>query len=207
MKRLLTAAAVVLGLCLSASTIALEVEPVTNFDDAMVFVYQNEGYDSDHAADAGGRTRLGISVRFLKLANEDINGDGHFDERDIEALTPGDAYALYREYFWEHYRLDELASDRVATKALDLFVNMRGKRAAECFQRAYNVMHADMVLTEDGILGSQSIATLNAIRPDGIERYVTHVKLEQAEVYRSIVRKDPSQDVFQVGWLRRAALG
>lgn len=178
---------------------------MAKFEQALYHVFEIEGVDSDHAADAGGKTRYGVSTRFLKLANEDINGDGHVNEMDVSALTLDDARRIYREHFWEHYRLDEFANDRLATKALDLFVNMRGTRAAKCFQSAVNIMMARPVLTVDGILGSKSIQIINGI--NDLELYVTHVKIEQAEVYRTIVRKDGTQRVFLVGWLRRAALG
>lgn len=210
MKNIIHLVLVLCAFVLSAPVLAginAEEPTMANFDQALAFVYRNEGGDSDHAADAGLATRYGISLRFLQLANIDVDRDGHVNEADIRALTRAEAEAVYRKHFWEHYRLQELDSDRVATKALDLFVNMRGQVAARCFQSAFNIMKARPILQVDGVLGSQTIATLNSVDDDAVELYVTHVKIEQAEVYRAIVRKDPTQRVFEVGWLRRAAFG
>lgn len=167
-----------------------------NFDIAMAFVAQHEGGFSDDPADKGGATKYGISLRFLQLVGEDIDGDGHVTAADIRVLTTRDAKALYREHFWLHYRLDEIEHPFLAAKAMDLFVNMRGKTAARCLQRACGA-------TADGLLGSQSIKAVNTYGKVGL--LYSRISNRQAALYQRIVDADETQRRFLRGWLRRAS--
>ena len=73
-----------------------------HFDDALAHVLGNEGGYNDIDNDKGGATNFGISLRFLQLADEDLDGNGHVDVNDIRNITRLQAEVLYREYFWEH---------------------------------------------------------------------------------------------------------
>ena len=125
---------------------------MSNFYDALNNVLIHEGGFVNHAADKGGATAYGISIRFLsglpKLAG-DVNGDGHVDILDIQSLTEQSAAEFYKKYFWDHYRLGEIRDQRVAQKLFNFFVNMRGKTAGLIGQRAANDLGAGLV--EDGI--------------------------------------------------------
>lgn len=168
------------------------------FDD----VLKHEGGFVHHRADKGGVTQLGISLRFLQALPSlagDVDGDGHVSEADILALTPDDARAFYRRYFWQHYRLGEIADQRVATKLFNFFVNMRGRTAALVAQRAANDLGAK--LQEDGVIGSRTRAALNGIDP---EQLMVCIKWRAWQVYRAIVDSDASQAVFINGWRNRA---
>lgn len=168
-----------------------------NFNIAMAFVSEHEGGWSDDSADRGGATMYGISLRFLKLIDEDVDGDGHVTAQDIRALSYDHALDLYRRHFWEHYRLDEINHPFIAAKAMDMFVNMRGRVAAQAIQACFDG------LKTDGILGSQSLQAINDEPQPGGAYHDLGIK--QAAVYHRIVRRDPSQARFIKGWYRRAA--
>ena len=168
----------------------------THFDIAMAFVAEHEGGFVDDDIDNGGATRYGISLRFLQLAHEDINGDGHVDRADIVALTTVQARAIYQCHFWKHYRLDEIEHPFIAAKIMDLYVNMRGAVAARVVQRCFST------LAPDGILGSKSIRAVNTYASPA--RLYGALGVGQGSVYQRIVRADKTQDRFLKGWLRRA---
>ncbi|OEF50990.1 hypothetical protein A1OW_10335 [Enterovibrio norvegicus] len=173
-----------------------------NFQHAMADVFGHEGGFSDNRNDKGGVTNLGISIRFLKtlpIEAGDINGDGHISESDIVAMDAANASDIYRQFFWEHYRLDEIKSRRVSTKAFNCFVNMRGKTAAQLMQRAANDLGANLVV--DGILGSRSIAVLNQLDE---HQLMVCLKWRMWEIYKAIIKNDATQSVFEKGWQRRA---
>lgn len=168
----------------------------SNFDTAMAFVSEHEGGFVDDAADKGGATRYGISLRFLQLAHEDVNGDGHVDRADIVALTTGQAHDIYRRHFWQHYRLDEITHPFIAAKIMDMFVNMRGTVAAKVVQRCF------ATLDDDGVMGSKSIRAVNAYASPA--RLYGALSVGQAVVYHRIVQADATQGRFLKGWIRRA---
>lgn len=175
---------------------------MSNFYDALKNVLIHEGGFVNHAADKGGATAYGISIRFLsglpKWAG-DVNGDGHVDILDIQSLTEQSAAEFYKKYFWDHYRLGEIRDQRVAQKLFNFFVNMRGKTAGLIAQRAANDLGAGLV--EDGIAGSKTIAALNALEPLPL---VCCIRWRAWEVYKAIVAADASQSVFINGWRKRA---
>ena len=81
-----------------------------------------EGGHSNDAADRGGETNFGISLRFLKaegrldlngdgIADYDLDMDGDIDGADIRLLSPDDAVALYRRCFWDRLGLDRVQGD------------------------------------------------------------------------------------------------
>ncbi len=177
-----------------------------HFNAALADVLKHEGGYSDHKADLGGATHFGISLRFLKQLPDlagDINGDGHVNALDIQQMTTGHAADFYREYFWRHYRLQQVQSEKIAIKLLNLFVNMRGKTAALIVQRAVNdlLTDVDAKLVEDGILGRQSFAALNQQAEGALSACLQY---QAWQVYRAIVEHNPSQDVFLKGWQKRA---
>ncbi len=173
------------------------------FLTALQETLRKEGRLADHRADRGGVTDYGISLRFLKtlpLIDADITGDGHVNEQDIKALTPADVAKLYRKHFWDYYRLDEIQHDRIAVKAFDLLVNMRSVSAVKIIQRALRACNTP--LTEDGVLGSKTIAAINGIR-DQLNPLAA-MRSESYGHYRLIIAADPTQAVFHDGWKNRA---
>lgn len=168
------------------------------FNDAL----KHEGGFVDHAADKGGATAFGISLRFLRslpVEAGDIDGNGHIDKSDVQSLTHDDARAFYQRYFWDHYHLSDISDQRVATKLFNFFVNMRGKTASLITQRSANDLGAN--IKEDGIVGSRTRSALNSMDPDQL---IVCIKWRAWEVYRAIVDNDSSQSVFINGWRKRA---
>jgi lysozyme family protein len=176
-----------------------------NFPKSLEWVFKHEGILSDDPADHGGVTKYGISIRFLKLAKEDINGDGHVNSEDILGLTMADASLLYRKHFWDHYRCDEIVSLSLSAKMFDCLVNMRGKTASRIFQRSLN--HFDYNVAVDGMIGSKTILAMNAIMADGKEvsdQYLEKCCKYQLQTYMKIIENDPTQIRFVNGWTARA---
>jgi lysozyme family protein len=177
---------------------------MSNFKNAILFVLRNEGGYSDDKADKGGATNLGISTRFLKLTKEDIDGDGHITEKDVLALTKERAVGLYKKYFWSHYKLDNIRDLIVGRKALDLFVNMRGKAAAKIIQQA--CVDCGSKIKVDGVLGQRSFYAVNRLG----DFTNTHGQLidaiidNQIKHYNAIVKNDKTQSKFLKGWINRA---
>lgn len=175
------------------------------FNQAITTVLKHEGIDSDEEADRGGRTRFGISLRFLRsigIPAGDLDGDGDVDRDDIAAVTIDGATRMYFERFWSRY-YEEIAVFKVAEQVFDFAVNMGPKQAERLLQRATNVLLShdpDSQIREDGAIGPLSIVAINKAGAPLIKVYGMIV----ARFYFDLVQNDNSQIVFLKGWLRRA---
>lgn len=178
-------------------------------DKALPIIFRHEGEYSDHPHDSGGTTKYGISLRFLyqtRNLDDEVFQDGDFDrngiidERDIHALTKDDAARIYERYFWEPNHYGDIKDQSVATKLLDLAVNMGSRWANTIAQRAVRAA-SGIQLKQDGICGSKTIHALNSCKPD---KLLASIKSEAAGYYRLIVEKRPLYRTFLDGWLNRA---
>jgi len=177
---------------------------MSSFEVAISTVLLHEGMSSDDAADRGGPTHYGISLRFLKTLDEletegflagDLNHDGQIDVQDIQSLGRTGALALYRRYWWEPYGYARIAHQVIATKVLDLTVNMGAKASHRCLQRAIRAV-SGLCLVEDGILGSKTLRAVNDLNPEAL---LAAYRSEAAGYYRSL-----HQPHFEKGWFNRA---
>jgi lysozyme family protein len=180
------------------------------FDAAWSDLQYWEGYGNFHRVpgDPGGATKWGTSLRFLKnlpLDEADIDGNGHVNERDIQALTEDQAKRFCRKHFWLHYQLGAIESLPVATKLLNMFFNMRGRTAGRVAQRALASCGIHDV-AEDGYIGPLTQAAINDLccSPDLVAMYLSALRAQQEGVYRLIVAARPQLEKFLAGWLRRA---
>lgn len=174
-----------------------------SFEWAFTVVMKHEGGFVNDAADPGGATNYGVSLRFLRKEGIDIDGDGDINEDDIHALTPQIARDIYRDKFWNPCRCNAIRSELIATKIFDMAVNMGRKQAYRIAQRAVNQLDYDPKLTVDGLVGP---ATLNAINSLELTDYelLEVMREEQAEFYTELIRRKPQLAKFRLGWLRRA---
>ena len=88
---------------------------MANFESAIKQTLIHEGGYNEVKGDAGGATNFGISLRFLKGLDDnldlaDINNDGKIDSLDIKNLTEEHAKKIYFEEFWKANKCDLLAS-------------------------------------------------------------------------------------------------
>lgn len=190
----------------------------TKFDRAIEVILEHEGGFVDNKHDPGGATNFGISLRYLKTLpglDGDFDGDGDVDADDITAMIVEDAVDFYYKNWWKKYGYKNITSGPVATKVLDMSVNMGGKQAHKLIQRSCRSMGKN--LKDDGILGPVSFAAINSTL---FASFIPALRCTQAGFYRALVirnaalrkhnviRADGSEyedlSVFLNGWLRRA---
>ncbi len=175
--------------------------------DAMVRqVMLTEGGYVAHPSDRGGITNHGISLRFAMTIGLDRNGDGVTDEEDILDLSIEEAVFLYKNYFYYGPRINELRKD-LRPQIFDIAVHAGGGRAIKILQTALNKKLDSMWprLAVDGILGPRTRrATTWLIKDLGVKQVNNIIVTTRMEFYESLVRLDPSQQVFMRGWTIRA---
>ena len=158
---------------------------MADFLTALPFALRHEGGFSDHPSDKGGRTNFGITQATLdQFRRKDASLP-----LDVADLTETEAAQIYRAGYW---LFEGVADQRVATKLLDMSINLGPVRAVMLCQRAVGA-------TQDGRWGPKTEAAVNAC-PDLLDRLC----LEQEGFYRRIVERDTSQAIFLKGWIRRA---
>lgn len=157
-----------------------------DFDKAIAFVLTNEGGYSDDPGDAGGKTKYGISQK-------------SYPHLDIQNLTRDQAIAIYRKDFWAPYQDFE---DAVATKMLDMAVNMGHKQAVQILQRALRCCGATHII-DDGILGPLTRQAVAIAHP---ELLLIALRSESAGFYRLLAAQNPHNQKFLKGWLNRSYL-
>lgn len=145
-----------------------------------------EGGLSDHHADKGGLTKYGISSK----AHPDV---------DVASLTEYAAEAIYMQHYFQPMRCPDIHSLRVRWKVFDMGVNLGPKKAAALVQNAAGT-------EEDGLIGPNTLARLNTLAssPTGEHALLFRIVKNLTMFYAKIVRKDPTQSVFIVGWTERA---
>lgn len=151
-----------------------------HFDRCIEYVLQNEGVDSDHPADTGGRTRYGIT--HLVAERHGFN---------VVTLTLDQAKAIYRRDYW---LFDSVADPRVAAKLLDVCVNFGVRAGVAMIQKAVG-SPAD---------GKWGLFTERAVRALPVEDVIERVSIVAADRYVGICIANPSQLSFLKGWIRRA---
>lgn len=151
------------------------------FDVALDVVWVNEGVDSDHPSDPGGRTRYGIS----QAAYPDLH---------IATLTREQAAEIYRRDYWQAIHGDELPL-RIAVQVFDHAVNAGVEPAIRLLQSVVGV-------TADGRMGPQTIAAARSKAAQGGEVGVALAD-ERLAFYRGLVQRKPGLGVFARGWQRR----
>ena len=170
------------------------------FLQAMVSVFLHEGGYSDIKEDSGGKTNYGVSLAFLKGLGKkgDINKDGAVDGGDIRVLTKEQANQIYWDNFW--IPLYDKLPARLGMKVFDVAVNAGSSRAHKLLQKTLNLLGAK--LGEDGIIGG---ATLAEVAKYSEAQLVETYCKAQANFYRALVAKKPTNARFLEGWLHRAA--
>jgi len=165
-----------------------------------------QGY-VDHPNDRGGPTNWGITVAVARA-------NGY--QGDMRALPQSVARSIYERRYIVEPRFDVVLAihEGIGTELIDTGVNMGPPTAAAFLQRwltalnARGSKYADLFV--DGRLGP---ITFDALRKflawrgheEGGAALVKALNATQAVRYLEIAERNPTQEDFLYGWLRRVA--
>jgi lysozyme family protein len=176
-----------------------------DFKKALAHVLKDEAGYVNHPADRGKETFRGVSRRTWKdwpgwalidrtkaqgLTNARSIDREFANDEEMEALVED----FYRVNFWE--KPAKWLTGRVLEKVFNTAVNIGDIPAMRLLQTVLGG------LAVDGIPGPKTAAAASKVPADTL---LTAYCQAQADYYRAIVKRDPSQGVFLKGWLRRAA--
>jgi hypothetical protein len=154
-----------------------------NFDRCIAVTLAHEGGFTDNAADPGGATNFGITLRTLEaFLGHAVTPD------DVRALSSSTAIEIYRANYWNQLRCGDLPAG-VDLMMLDFGVNSGPATAVKALQALVQV-------TRDGAIGRQTLDAVARVAPmtlvDGL-----------AQARMACLRSLPSFTEFGDGWTRR----
>lgn len=159
------------------------------FGPALEFVLPHEGGYSNNPADKGGATNYGITEATARR---------HGYQGDMRSLPLATAGEIYAAEYWPG--LEAVESQAVASKIFDLRVNFGVAGGNRLAQQAANEL-VDPPTDVDGRWGPDTVATINAADPAAM---LDELATVAAARYQAIVDRDPSQETFLRGWMKRA---
>jgi lysozyme family protein len=177
---------------------------MADFKEALPTILRHEGGSAftDNQADPGGATKYGISLRFLKAQGHtwDVDGDGDVDAADVRQLTEDEAASLYLSNFWDPNKLGDIQDQPIATKVLDLCVNMGNKAGVRVLQRA--LCAVGEFVTVDGTIGPATLGKINSYEQHGL--LLQSIRNEAVRTYNNILEANPGLEWARKGFMNRA---
>jgi len=172
---------------------------MANFLEALNKTLVHEGGYANDSADKGGETYQGIARNFhptwLGWGFLDNINPKKWNQKWAE-LNAFVADFYYQE-FWLKNKLDLIESNQVANVVFDWLVNSGG--AAKEIQRVLNNM--GFGVSVDGIIGSKTIAAMNAINPFSLVNAIT---AQRVAYYETGAQKGWFDSKFLAGLVSRA---
>lgn len=165
----------------------------SDFEDAFESIIGIEGGYVFDPYDYGGETNWGISKRA-------------YPEIDIKNLKMVEAAAIYRRDYWNRMRLDEVEDEDIAMELFEQGVNLGTSRAITNLQNSINIISDAPGVVVDGVIGPETLESVNKIAKNNKkEALLKCLNGYQFNHYLDIVKNNPSQARFLVGWLKRIA--
>lgn len=167
---------------------------MADFSPALAYILPNEGGYSNRAADRGGPTNFGITQNTLSSWNVDHAGY----PSDVKDLTVAQAGDIYEANYWPG--LEQITSQAVASKMLDIFVNFGPSGGTIIAQQAANTL-VDPPTAVDGRLGPDTVASINAADETAMLQALVDAVTAH---YHADVAAHPTDAANLAGWLARA---
>lgn len=154
------------------------------------FILSFEGGFVNNKNDGGSATNKGVTLSTFRM----VYGNDK-TVSDLKKITDEQWMYIFKKFFWDACRADDIMSQSVANMLVDFAYNSGCGNAIRKIQGVVGVK-------VDGILGKN---TLNAINDFDLGQWVLFDRLKVARIsfLNAIVKNKPSQEVFLKGWLRR----
>jgi lysozyme family protein len=164
---------------------------MANSSKLVPFILQWEGGFVNDPLDLGGATNKGITIgTFTEYKRR--KGLKAPTVQDLKNISNEDWHEVFKSLYWDRWKADEIKSQAVANILVD-WVWASGSHGIKRPQRLLGV-------TADGVVGSKTIAALNAKDPAELFKMI---KADRIKFIDEICEKRPANNRFKKGWLNR----
>ena len=164
---------------------------MANSSKLVPFILQWEGGFVNDPLDVGGATNKGITIgTFTEYKRR--KGLKAPTVQDLKNISNEDWHEVFKGLYWDRWKADEIKNQAVANILVD-WVWASGSHGIKRPQRLLGV-------TVDGVVGSKTIAELNAKDPAELFRMI---KADRLKFIDEICEKRPANNRFKKGWLNR----
>lgn len=155
-------------------------------------IMKDEGGFVDDPDDAGGATKIGVTLETWTRMGYDKDGDGDIDADDVRLINADDAEMVFKKGYWDRCKADQIINQSVAEALVD-WTYTSGK---------WGVVHIQRILglDDDGVMGTKTLEAINSA-----DQASLHAKLQKARLVfiNGIIKNKPSQKKFERGWKNR----
>ena len=164
---------------------------MANSSKLVPFILQWEGGFVNDPLDVGGATNKGITIgTFTEYKRR--KGLKAPTIQDLKNISNEDWHEVFKGLYWDRWKADEIKNQSVANILVD-WVWASGSHGIKRPQRLLGV-------TADGVVGSKTIAALNAKDPAELFKMI---KADRIKFIDEICEKRPANNRFKKGWLNR----
>jgi len=173
---------------------------MADFTTAFQLMMVHEGGYVNDPDDPGGETYKGVARKIHSKWDGWTNVDmlkrqtGFPANLDKDDELQGAVADFYRVTFWDKMNGDQITDQNVANSIFDFGVNAGLGTSASLAQMVIGAK-------SDGVIGPQSIATINSFDS---EHFIAAFTIAKIARYISIVKKRPTSRKYFYGWILRA---
>lgn len=173
---------------------------MANYEQALQWVLSHEGGYVNDPDDPGGETYKGVARKMNSkwdgwLVVDTLKRQSSFPANlDKDAELQEAVKSFYQINYWDRIKGDHIDNQEVATSIFDFAVNAGVSTSSSLAQLVVGA-------TQDGVIGSQSIAQINGFDP---EHFIASLTVAKIARYISIVKKRPTSKKYFYGWVCRA---
>jgi lysozyme family protein len=138
--------------------------------------------------DGQGRTRYGVA----EFSHPSLPANFYTCDPATALLQ---AKAIYKSEYWDRFYGDQILDDGVASCLLSFSINDGTGREIMILQQVLGFNQ------RDGIMGPVTLAATNKMNPTTL---AAQLRQAQAQFYQMLVAKQPTDQRFLAGWLKRA---
>ncbi len=180
---------------------------MTSVKDIATEIVAREGGFVNDPHDPGGATNHGVTIHTMRRLGIDVNRDTRIDERDVRALSRGQAVEIYLEHYYKRPGIAGLPEPLQAS-VFDMYVNAGGN-AVKILQRLLTDM--GYPCDPDGALGSQTVRAAQMAFEAAPTHLVDAYWIARRNYYYALADARPAsrkyarrRDGGKGGWITRA---
>lgn len=153
--------------------------------------YEGTKYTND-SLDAGGPTKMGVTLGTWQKRGHDKDDDGDIDAEDVKQLDEDDFALILKIGYWDQCKADFINNQSIAEVFVDWYY-MSGITAAKEVQKVLGT-------PPDGEVGKTTIALINQRSGPELHQAIKQARLNHID---RIIAAKPTQKRFEKGWKAR----